>query len=68
MSLNITETVHPHDPDAYEVRWEHDAHEHFLVVPRELMAESRAWVARHADRINEACARMFAQAGGDGRA
>lgn len=68
MDINFSEAVHPHDPDAYEVTWDHDGHNHFAVVPRELLAESRTWLARHADRINKACAVMFAQAGGTGAA
>jgi len=57
--INFTEKVHPHDSDAYELTWEHDAHQHFVVVPRELLTDGRAWLARHADRVNTACASMF---------
>ena len=66
--MEFIETIHPHDPDAYEIRWNHDNHEHFVVVPRELLAESKVWVNRHALRINSSCAAMFTFAGGDGRA
>lgn len=65
--MQLTDTIHPHDPDAYEVRWDHDGHEHYVVVPRELLADSRTWVLRHAERVNFQCFKMFNQAGGDGR-
>jgi hypothetical protein len=63
----FAESVHPWDPDAYEVRWDHNAHEHFLVVPRELLADGKTWINRHALRINSKCAEMYAIGGGDGR-
>ena len=60
--LDINETIHPHDPDAYEVTWNHDGHNHFLVVPRELIADGKTWIQRHATRVNDACGTMFKQA------
>lgn len=57
--IDFRERVHPFDQDAYEVTWVHDGHEHFVVVPRELLADGRAWLARHAERVDTQCAAMF---------
>lgn len=65
--IQLTEKPHPFDPDAFELYWDHDNHNHYIVVPREYLAGDRSWVARHALRVNSSCAAMFTSAGGDGR-
>ena len=57
--MELVESPHPFDPDAFEVTWDHNGHNHFIVVPREFLTQGKVWIQRHATRVDASCDSMF---------